>query len=140
MREQYLRQAASLRRSGHEELAVQFKNLFKLRAPYVESPNFNIQMPHLSAHRRNNRFRRVLKLSRIRSCGHCRSDCCLLRDEPGEKVLRRSKKMARNGSRRTGPSLNQIGETYLLFVSNPPCGFLQLDLGPIARWLELLAL
>jgi hypothetical protein len=38
--------------------------------------------------------------------------------------------MARNGSRRTGPSLNQIGETYLLFVSNPPCGFLQLDLGP----------
>jgi hypothetical protein len=37
MREQYLRQAASLRRTGHEELAVQFKNLFKLRAPYVEA-------------------------------------------------------------------------------------------------------
>jgi len=41
------------------------------------------------------------------------------------------KKVARNGSRRTGPSLNQIGETYLLFVSNPPCRFFQLDHGPM---------
>ena len=37
-REQYLRQAASLRRTGHEYLAVQFENLFKLRTPLVDSP------------------------------------------------------------------------------------------------------
>jgi hypothetical protein len=49
-----------------------------------------------------------------------------------------TKKMARNGSRRTGPSLNQIGGTYLLLVFNPPCRFLQLDLGPMYRSLALL--
>jgi len=38
-REQYLRQAASLRRSGLENLAVQFEYLFKWRTPYVESPS-----------------------------------------------------------------------------------------------------
>jgi hypothetical protein len=37
-RDQYLRQAASLRRTGHEVLAEQFINLFKLRTPDVESP------------------------------------------------------------------------------------------------------
>ena len=38
-REQYLRQAASLRRTvGGEYLAQQFDNLFKLRTDYVESP------------------------------------------------------------------------------------------------------
>jgi hypothetical protein len=37
-REQYLRQAASLHRTGHNYLAVQFENLFNLRTDYVESP------------------------------------------------------------------------------------------------------
>jgi hypothetical protein len=37
-REQYLAQAASLRRTGHDCLAVQYENLFKLRTDYVESP------------------------------------------------------------------------------------------------------
>jgi hypothetical protein len=32
-----IRQAVSLRRTGHEYLAVQFENLFKLRTPWIES-------------------------------------------------------------------------------------------------------
>jgi hypothetical protein len=34
-----IRQAVSLRRTGHEYLAVQFENLFKLRTPWIESRN-----------------------------------------------------------------------------------------------------
>jgi hypothetical protein len=38
-REQYLRQAASLRRTGHEYLAEQWMILFKCRTPYIEAPS-----------------------------------------------------------------------------------------------------
>ena len=44
-------------------------------------------------------------------------------------LLSWQKKMARNGSRRTGPSLNQIGGTYLLLVFNPPA-----DIPPVGPW------